>query len=109
MVDRVDQVPEFQGAVAVTLQRRRQHDPGGGMGVLTAVLADARHISFDVARLQGALVERRVEELDQFVVAAHQSFLNGVHCRSSPLRVRHAGDDRPGLRDRVDLAFIVLG
>ncbi len=68
MVDRVDQVPKFQGPVAAALQRRRQHDPGGRVRVLAAVLADARHVALDVARLQRALVERRVEELDQLVV-----------------------------------------
>ena len=79
------------------------------MGVLAAVLADARHVALDVAGLQGALVERRVEELDQLVVAAHQTLLDRVHRRSGPRRVRDAGDHRPGLRDRVDLAFVVLG
>ena len=74
MVDRVDEVPQFHGAIAAALQRRRQRDPGGGVGVLTAVLADARHISFDVAGLKGALVERWVEQLDQLVADTHQSF-----------------------------------
>src|SRR6185436_6039220 len=54
MVDRVDEVPKFHGAVAATLQRRRQGNPRGGVGVLTAVLADARHISLDVTGLKGA-------------------------------------------------------
>src|SRR4030095_9843615 len=40
MVDRVDKVPEFRGAVAPTLQRRRQSHPSGGVGVLAAVLAN---------------------------------------------------------------------
>ena len=108
MVDRVDEVPKFQGAVAATLQRRRQGNPGGGVGVLTAVLADARHISFDVTGLKGAFVERRVEQLDQFVAATHQSFLNRLHRRLSPCRVGCPGNDRPSLRNGVDLALIVL-
>ena len=108
MVDRVDEVPKFHGAVAATLQRRRQGNPSGGVGVLTAVLADARHISFDVAGLKGAFVERRVEQLDQFVADTHQSFLNRVHRRLSPCRVCCPGNDRPRLWDGVDLALIVL-
>ena len=108
MVDRVDEVPKVHGLVAATLQRRRQGNPGGGVGVLTAVLADARHISFDVAGLKGAFVERRVKQLDQFVADTHQSFLNRVHRRLSSRRVCCPGNDRPSLRDGVDLALIVL-
>ena len=87
MVDWVDEVPKFHGAVAATLQGRRQRNPSGSVGILTAVLADARHVSFDVARLKDAFVERRVEQLDQFVPATHQTLLNGVHRRSSSRRV----------------------
>src|SRR4029453_10382970 len=80
MVDGVDEVPKFHGAVAATLQCCRQGNPSGSVGVLTAVLADARHVSFDVAGLKGPFVERRVEQLDQFVADTNQSFLNRVHC-----------------------------
>src|SRR6476619_2578296 len=34
MVDRVDEVPKFEGAIAGTLQRRRQRNPNGCVGVL---------------------------------------------------------------------------
>ena len=79
------------------------------MGVLAAVLADARHVSFDVARLKNAFIERRVEQFDQFVADTHETLLNRVHRRPSPRRVRCTGNDRPRLWDGVDLAFIVLG
>src|SRR5215470_8088905 len=42
MVDRVNKIPEFDGAVAVTLQRRCQGDPGSSVGVLTTILPDTR-------------------------------------------------------------------
>src|SRR5512132_620504 len=109
MVDRVDEVPKFHGAVAATLQGHGQRNPSGGVGILTAVLADARHVSFNVARLKGAFVERRVEQLDQFVPATHQTLLNRVHRRPSPRRVCCTGNDRPRLWDGIDLALIVLG
>src|SRR5947207_4398126 len=64
MVDRVDEVPKFRGAVAATLQGRRQRNPSGGVGILAAILADARHVSLDVAWLKDAFVERRVEQLN---------------------------------------------
>src|SRR4029453_14812738 len=105
MVDWVDEVPKFHGAVAATLQGRRQGNPSGGVGILTAVLADARHVSFDVARLKGAFVERRVEQLNQFVADTNQSFLNRVHCRFSAFWVCCPGNDRPRLWDGIDLAF----
>src|SRR5262245_54364787 len=84
MVDRVDKIPKFHRAVAITLQRRCEGDPSGSVCVLTAVLPDTRHISFDVTRLENPLVERWIKQLDQFVVDTHQSVLNGVHCRLSP-------------------------
>src|SRR4029450_2677271 len=39
MVDWVDEVPKFHGAVAATLQCCRQGNPSGSVGVLTAILA----------------------------------------------------------------------
>src|SRR4029434_4751849 len=97
MVDWVDEVPKFHGAVAATLQSHRQRNPGSGVGILAAVLADARHVSFDVAGLKDAFVERRVERLDQFVTATHQTLLDRVHRRPSPRRVCYTGNDRPRL------------
>src|SRR5215510_1867823 len=87
MVDRVDKVPKLHGAVAVTLQGCCQHHPGSSVGILTAILTDTWHISFDVARLKNPFVERGIKQLDQFVVDTHQSVFNGVHCRLSPCRV----------------------
>src|SRR4030095_13754520 len=97
MVDRVDEVPKFPRAVAAALQSRRQGNPSGGVGVLSAVLANARHISFDVAGLQGAFVERWIEQLDQFVAGTHQSFFNSVPCRFSPFLVCCPGNHGPSL------------
>src|SRR5262252_3289553 len=87
VIDRVDKIPKLHGAVAVTLQGCCQRYPGSSMGVLTAILTDTWHISFDVTRLKKPFVERRIKQLDQLVVDTHQSVLNGVHCRLSPRRV----------------------
>src|SRR5215510_7354463 len=87
MVDRVDKIPEFHGAVAVTLQRRCQRYPNSSVSILTAILADTRHISFDVTRLKNTFVERGIKQLDQSVIDTHQSVLNCVHCQLSPCRV----------------------
>src|SRR5205823_7962559 len=42
---RVEQVEQFPRASAVAEQRRGLDDPGGGVGILPAVLADAGHVA----------------------------------------------------------------
>src|SRR5262245_4098525 len=48
MVDRVDKIPKLHGAVALTLQGCCQRHPSSSVGILTAILTDTRHVSFDV-------------------------------------------------------------
>ena len=49
------------------------------MRVLTAVLTHPWHVSTDVSRVQIGRVERRIEKLDQPVVAAHETRIDRVH------------------------------
>ena len=49
------------------------------MSVLTAVFAHAWHISADVSGLEIGGVERRIEKLDQCVLATNQARIHGVH------------------------------
>src|SRR5262245_2495214 len=60
MVDRVDKIPKFHGAVAITLQGRCDGAPSGSVCILSAVRPDTRHVSFDVARLKVPFVERGI-------------------------------------------------
>src|SRR5919112_1573903 len=77
------------------------------MRVLPAILADARHVALDVARVQLARVERWREEQDQPVAAANEELLNGGHRAGCPRRIGCARDDAPRLGDRVDAALAV--
>jgi hypothetical protein len=79
MANRVDEIPKFHRALAVTLQCRRQNNPGRGMSVLTAVLTDPRHVSFDISRLKSAIIERRIKQLYQAIIDVHEPFLDRVH------------------------------
>ena len=56
-----------------------------------------------------SLVERRREQQDHAGIAPHQLFIDRRHRAPRALRIGRAGDDRPRLRDRIDLALVVLG
>ena len=79
------------------------------MRVLAAVLADAGQISFDVARVRGAVVKRRGEQKDQPVFVPDEMLVDGFHRLARARRVAGAGEHSPSLGDRVDRAGIVLG
>ena len=76
------------------------------MRVLAAVFADAGNVAFDVAGVEGGLVEGRVQQLDQRVLAADQELIDGVHgearCdrgrRRRTARTSFAGSNRCGIR-----------
>ena len=77
------------------------------MGVLAAVLPHAGDVAFDVAGIQVGFVERRVEQLDQPVLAANQVLVHRVHGHARRARDRRrrraptsfAGWNRSGIRD----------
>ena len=82
-------------------------DQIGGMGVLAAVLADAGRIALDVAGIERRLVERRREQQRQAVIRGGPAALDGRHRACGARRDRPPRRSRPGLRDRVDPAFVV--
>ena len=59
VADRVEQVEEAIRIAAPALERDGLHQPGCRVGVLATVLADARDVALDVARLERRPVERR--------------------------------------------------
>ena len=80
------------------------------MRVLAAVLAHARDVAFDVAGIQGRLVEGRIEELDQRGVAAHEARVDGVHRHARIAAASPAPESTDQLcAKRIDLAFGVAG
>src|SRR5687767_10502433 len=77
------------------------------MGVLAAIFAHTRDVPLDVTWVQGRLVERRIEELDQLGVAADQTAIDALHGNPRSFARPCAGKDRPALRQGVDLALRV--
>src|SRR5436305_13006067 len=78
------------------------------MRVLPAVFADARDITLDVARLEDPRIERRGEQADQLSGRVDQPLVHGSHRLSATIDVAGARDDRPRLRQAVDLALGVF-
>ena len=70
-----------QARCGIAQRRERHRRPDRGVRVLAAVLAHAGHVAPDVSRIQRRLVERRIEQLDQRIVAAHQVLVDGIHRR----------------------------
>ncbi len=106
MVHRVDHGQQLPGALAVAQGGKRHRRPDRAVGVLPAVLAHARHVAADVAGIESRLVEGRIEQLDQRVVAAHQALVDRLHGQARALALSSApGQHRPALRDRIDPAF----
>ena len=65
MVHRVDHVQQLPRAFAIAERGERHRGPDRAVRVLAAVLAHAGHVAADVAGVRPALVERRIEQLDQ--------------------------------------------
>ena len=68
--------------------RKRHRRPDRRMGVLAAILPHTRHVSADVARIDAQVVERRIQKLNEPVLALDQAFVDGVHRRYASARVR---------------------
>jgi uncharacterized protein YndB with AHSA1/START domain len=81
-----------------------QH-PDGRMGVLPAILPQARQITLDVARIHGRGIERRREQQDQLFVMSYQLPLDGLHGLQRACRRGGPGKDRPALRQRINAAL----
>src|SRR5882757_4154882 len=76
------------------------------MRVLTAVFAQPGRVRLNVPGVVWPTVERGREEFDEAVASADQL---GIHGRHGPRRTcgfGTPGNDAPGLRDRVDAAFL---
>ena len=109
MVDGVKDGEQLACLVAVAKRGESEDRPDGSVGVLAAVLADARQIALDVAWIDVGLVERWREQEDETVTASNEVFLDRGH---RPLRVGRIGgsrEDTPRLGDRVDAALDVHG
>ena len=75
------------------------------MRILAAIFPDAWDISFDITGIQIRLIERRIEQLNQRGISAHQARIDCPHRHARALGVTRAGEHGPALRNRIDLAF----
>ncbi len=108
VVDRVQEREELARLVAFVQLGEGDDRPDRAVRVLSAVLAHSGQIPLDVTGIEGRPVEGGREEEHQPVAAAHEVFLDGRHGAAAPIVVPGAGEDGPGLRDRVDPALLVL-
>ena len=76
------------------------------MGILAAILAHARRIALDVARLLRRVVEGRREQLDDLQLVVDEELGRRLHRRARARRIAAARHHAPRLGDRVDLAFV---
>ena len=96
-MDGVDDGIEVIGDV-VTAFLKLSHDvPHGTVGVLTAVFADTDRIVHDVAWRGFGVLESWCEQLDNLVLAVHQSVVGLAHDGDFLLLGSHIGEDGPGL------------
>src|ERR1700678_1696609 len=101
VIDWIDDGEQLCGPIAVSQQRKRQDRPHGRMRGLTAVLAEAGRISFDIAGVVWGVVEGRREQLHQAVAAADQLRVDRRHRADRALAVRTPGDHGPRLSDGI--------
>src|ERR1035441_4253134 len=74
---------------------------------IPAVFADARQISFDVARVMICLIERRGKYQIQPFRTPHEMLVDRGHGTRSASRFRGATDNSPGLNNGVNAALLV--
>ena len=79
LVDRVQEPEQSGGAVALVQLRQGHHGPGGGMRILSPVLADPRRVAADIARVDSGAVAGRREKRRQAIGAVHQQRVDGHH------------------------------
>ena len=77
------------------------------MRVLPAVLANARHVALDVAGIRVGVSNGGVSSRIRASVLAHELLIQRAMARCARPGSA-APDDAPGLRDGIDLAFVVL-
>src|SRR3970040_1574801 len=79
------------------------------MGVLAAVFPHTGRIALDVPGIERSALERRREQQREALVPANEQLVHGGHGTPGARRLRRPGEHAPGLRDRVDAAFLARG
>ena len=75
------------------------------VSILSAVLAHARNVAFDVTGIERRFVEGRIKQLNQSGIAADQQLIHALHRLARAAWIASAADHRPALRQGIDLTF----
>jgi len=102
---RIEQGEQVPGPVGFAQEGKRHSGPDGAMSILAAILAHAREVAFDVTGIEGGMVERGIEELDQPGDVADEARHPRLSWPGGAMRITGAADDGPALRQGIDLAF----
>ena len=105
MVNGIDQSEKLPSPVVFTQEGEGHDRPRGGMSVLSAILPHPRRVTFDIARVELRLIERRIKELNEIGIAADKALADSFHGLPAALRITSAADHRPALWQRIDLAL----
>ena len=74
------------------------------MCVLPAVFSHARDVSFDIAGIQIGFVEWRINSWIAIWTPANEALIHRIHGHAGQ-STSATGENRPALRNRIDLAF----
>src|SRR5262252_7278489 len=99
MTDGVKQREQLATAISISQQRKSDHRPDRSVRILATILTNTWRITFDIARIQLALVEGRRKEQYQSIAAPDQIFINSGHSARRPMVVRRTRNYTPRLRD----------
>src|SRR4029079_897686 len=105
VVKGVDHLRQLPGARIVAQRRERHRGPDRPMGVLATILPHTRHVAANVSGLEIGSIERRIEKLDQRVVATNQARADRVHRSPRACGIPRPRKYRPALGDRIDLTL----
>src|SRR5690606_4608392 len=108
MADRADKREQTPRLGRLAHAGKRQNGPGRTVGVLAAILTNARWIALDITRLLNGDVERRRKETQQFTLVIQQVLFERSHRLFGTFRIGNAGQHAPRLRDGIDLAFVAV-
>ena len=107
VIDRIEQGKQGRRLVAFAQAGQGHHRPHGGVGVLSAIFAQARRVTFDVSRIEGCAIERWCKQQGQPLVRQYEFALNRRHGRRGAVRLGDAGKHRPRLGDGIDAALLI--
>src|SRR5688572_12845003 len=106
---RIYQREQLPRSLIISSGGHSHHGPNSAMRVLTAIFADAGYVTLDVTRIQVRFIEGRIEQQDQARIAADEAPVDALQRLNGPLVRPGARENRPALRDGIDLALLVNG